>query len=343
MRREPSRGRVRAWCDPPELIIADEPDAAGTTCSTLEWSNPRRFGAGQLGSRRPLAGLIRQNIRPSQQSASPDGHTQIDRKLVAMKNAPCELVRLERLRGDHLLDGGRLPRVDHLNVVAAIASIGHKDASQPIANGAPGHLEQPVRPTLASTRPVLGFTRDNPCAVVIQSEARTSPDARARKRRHRRLLLAWRPGRAPGPRRLSRLQTRRARPDQERSAGIAPRGIRVNAVCPGTIETPMVADMLAKGELDMTEAIQASPSPASATPTRSQPPCSGSAARAPASSSASGFPSTVATPPPTHASHREARMQPLRGAPGSHLLRGRRQRSESVRGLFLAQPCGFPG
>ena len=30
----------------------------------------------------------------------------------------------------------------------------------------------------------------------------------------------------------------------------APRGIRINAVCPGTIETPMVADMIAKGELD---------------------------------------------------------------------------------------------
>jgi NAD(P)-dependent dehydrogenase (short-subunit alcohol dehydrogenase family) len=39
----------------------------------------------------------------------------------------------------------------------------------------------------------------------------------------------------------------------------APRGIRINAVCPGTIETPMVADMMASGELTVDEAIAGQP------------------------------------------------------------------------------------
>jgi NAD(P)-dependent dehydrogenase (short-subunit alcohol dehydrogenase family) len=39
----------------------------------------------------------------------------------------------------------------------------------------------------------------------------------------------------------------------------APRGVRINAVCPGTIATPMVTDMIDKGELDTTEAIANQP------------------------------------------------------------------------------------
>jgi NAD(P)-dependent dehydrogenase (short-subunit alcohol dehydrogenase family) len=39
----------------------------------------------------------------------------------------------------------------------------------------------------------------------------------------------------------------------------APRGIRINAICPGTIETPMVADMIANDELDLDVAIANQP------------------------------------------------------------------------------------
>jgi NAD(P)-dependent dehydrogenase (short-subunit alcohol dehydrogenase family) len=46
-----------------------------------------------------------------------------------------------------------------------------------------------------------------------------------------------------------------------RSAALeyAPRGIRINAICPGTIATPMVTDMIDKGELDHAEAIANQP------------------------------------------------------------------------------------
>jgi NAD(P)-dependent dehydrogenase (short-subunit alcohol dehydrogenase family) len=45
------------------------------------------------------------------------------------------------------------------------------------------------------------------------------------------------------------------------SAGLeyAPRGIRINAICPGTFETPMVTAMIASGELDPAEALANQP------------------------------------------------------------------------------------
>src|SRR5215212_2436019 len=39
----------------------------------------------------------------------------------------------------------------------------------------------------------------------------------------------------------------------------APRGVRINAICPGTIATPMVTDMIDKGELDPADAIANQP------------------------------------------------------------------------------------
>ena len=39
----------------------------------------------------------------------------------------------------------------------------------------------------------------------------------------------------------------------------APRGVRINAICPGTFETPMVAAMIASGELDEAQALASQP------------------------------------------------------------------------------------
>lgn len=46
-----------------------------------------------------------------------------------------------------------------------------------------------------------------------------------------------------------------------RSAALeyAPRGIRINAICPGTIATPMVTDMIEKGELELSAALANQP------------------------------------------------------------------------------------
>ena len=59
----------------------------------------------------------------------------------------------------------------------------------------------------------------------------------------------------------------------------APRGVRINAVCPGTIETPMVTEMIEKGELSVPEARPTSRSVAWAGARRSPARCCGCAAR----------------------------------------------------------------
>src|SRR3954454_19884455 len=74
----------------------------------------------------------------------------------------------------------------------------------------------------------------------------------------------------------------------------APRGIRINAVCPGTIETPMVARMIADGELSVDDAVAGQPIGRSGAAPRSPPRSCGYAAPERASSSASRCPSTAA-------------------------------------------------
>jgi NAD(P)-dependent dehydrogenase (short-subunit alcohol dehydrogenase family) len=66
-----------------------------------------------------------------------------------------------------------------------------------------------------------------------------------------------RPRRRTRPRRLQRLKARRHRAHQKR--GTRPHGVRINAVCPGTIDTPMVSEMVATGALDQTRAVEAIP------------------------------------------------------------------------------------
>ncbi len=63
------------------------------------------------------------------------------------------------------------------------------------------------------------------------------------------------------PQRAAYHGTKHAVIGMTRSAGVeyAPRGIRINAVCPGTIDTPMVQDMLAGQPEAMTEIMKEQP------------------------------------------------------------------------------------
>jgi len=98
---------------------------------------------------------------------------------------------------------------------------------------------------------------------------------------------------------FGRLDTKHGVLGMTKSAALeyAPRGIRINAVCPGTIETPMVARMIADGELSVDDAVAGQPIGRSGAAPRSPPRSCGYAAPERASSSASRCPSTAATPP----------------------------------------------
>jgi NAD(P)-dependent dehydrogenase (short-subunit alcohol dehydrogenase family) len=90
-------------------------------------------------------------------------------------------------------------------------------------------------------------------------EARTQADAPTGQRRDRPQLLARRPGWPPRTRRYHASKHGVIGLTKSAALEYAPLGIRINAICPGTIETPMVAEMIAGGELDMDDAIANQP------------------------------------------------------------------------------------
>jgi len=64
-------------------------------------------------------------------------------------------------------------------------------------------------------------------------------------------------GGGPGPAAYS--ASKHAVIGRTKSAALGPHGVRINAVCPGTIDTPMVSEMVATGALDQTRAVEAIP------------------------------------------------------------------------------------
>ena len=115
----------------------------------------------------------------------------------------------------------------------------------------------------------------------------------------------------------------------------APRGIRINAVCPGTIDTPMVADMIAKGELDMR---RGDPKPTDRPPRHRR---RDRRSRALALQPRSQLHHRRRPPRRrwlhrrlTHASHPKARMHPLSGGPGASYRVVGRNGSSPLEGFF---------
>ena len=78
-----------------------------------------------------------------------------------------------------------------------------------------------------------------PSRRVELHEGRTSADDGARKRGNRQLFIDWRHGGFERAQCLFRKQACGDRPDADRRARLCRQGIRINAVCPGMVNTPM--------------------------------------------------------------------------------------------------------
>lgn len=86
-------------------------------------------------------------------------------------------------------------------------------------------------------------------------EVRGAPDAQARKRRYRQLLFDWRTCGRSRSWNISRRQAWSSRSHQSAALEYAAKGIRINAVCPGLIHTPMADQMMAAGQADALNAM----------------------------------------------------------------------------------------
>jgi Enoyl-(Acyl carrier protein) reductase len=133
----------------------------------------------------------------------------------------------------------------------------------------------------------------------------TRPTAGSSNCRCPRTTLPRRARRHPGPRGLHASKHDVLGLTSSAALEYASRGIRINAICPGTVATLMVTDMTNDANATPPTPSANQPITDSANPNKSPPPSYGSAAPAPASSSASHSPSTAATP---HDNHRSIRQ-----------------------------------
>ena len=140
-------------------------------------------------------------------------------------------------------------------VERAVATFGRLD----MAFNNAGVQAPPSDAARRTGRRLRSCERDQLARRLGKHEARAPSDATAGQRRDRQLLIA---------RRLVGLPSRAAYHASKhgvigltKSAALeyAPRGIRINAVCPGTVDTPMVADMLETQADAMTEIMRDQP------------------------------------------------------------------------------------